>query len=88
MKEDKIIKKVYVVKYALTQGIQIFENVEVCTAVSDGTMIQVEKNYFFYKGDWYTDPNNAIREAENMRFKKIESMKKKIIKLEKMKFKI
>lgn len=77
--------KVWITKYALTQGI-IEEEVEKC----DSNMIVVEKKYpEFYHGqgrEWHLDKESAIKKAEQMRQKKINSLKRRIDKLEKMKF--
>ena len=89
MKDDIILAKVYVTKYALTKGIQIFENVRQCVSVSVDMIATADKHsQCFHKGDWYTNPNAAIKKAEEICSKKIESLKKQISKLEKMEFKI
>lgn len=89
LKNDKFIEKVYVTKYALTKGILVFKKVKHCLNISiDMISITDRYNQCFHKGEWYIDLDKAITMAENMRFKKIESMKKKITKLEKMEFKL
>lgn len=79
--------KVWITKYALTQGI-IKSEAEDC----GDRMIRVknENGYFeYYHGEgkeWHKTEESAIEKAEQMRQKKIESLKKQIQKLEKMKF--
>lgn len=76
--------KVWITKYALTKG--IFEKeVEGC---GDG-MAKESENHFptYYHGtEWHVDRQSAIEKSEEMRQKKIASLKKQIEKLERMKF--
>lgn len=76
--------KVWITKYALTRGI-LEKEVEDC---GDG-MVREKESFFpaYYHGtDWHTDKQSAVAKAEEMRKKKIASLKKQIDKLEKMKF--
>lgn len=76
--------RVWVTKYALTQG--IYER-EVRDCGDD--MIADDSTHFttyLHKGDWHTSKKDAILKADEMRKKKIESLKKKIKQLENMKF--
>lgn len=79
--------KVWITKYALTQGI-IEKEARECKGF-DG-MIQTEEKYpAYFRGegkDWHRTKESAIKRAEDMRQKKIESLKKQIKKLEEMKF--
>ncbi len=78
--------KVYVTKYALTKG--IFEmNVE--SQSEDGKSVFGKAWDQFYHGqglEWCKDKASAIARAEEMRQKKIASLKKQIKKLEAMQF--
>ena len=79
--------KVWISKYALTQG--IFETeAEICETFAD--MIKCVGEWgAFYHGEgkeWHKTKEEAIVKAEEMRLKKIESLKKQIDKLTKMKF--
>jgi len=84
--------KVWISKYALTQG--IFEKDAEDCENSRGElkgMIKYHENgftvHFHGEGnEWHRTKEEAIKKAEEMRLKKIESHKKAIIKLEKMKF--
>lgn len=85
--------KVWISKYALTTG--IFETeVERCEASSNNDNSDMVKAmegrssiYYFGEGkDWHLTRDEAIIKAEEMRFKKIESIKKQLNKLEKLKF--
>lgn len=76
--------KAWITKYALTKGI-LEKEVEDC---GDG-MVSERGRYFLacYRGtDWHTDKKSAIAKAEEMRKKKIASLKKQIENLERMKF--
>lgn len=86
MKNEKIIK-VWIVKYALTAGIKEIE-VERCDDFPD--MVREVNSRFcsFYHGkEWCLTYEEALKRAEEMRIKKIESLKKQIKKYEGMKFK-
>ena len=80
--------KVWITKYALTQGIFEIE-AEECGMGFPG-MIQTKEEYpsYYHKEgkDWHRSKESAIKRAEEMRQKKISSLKKKLEKLEKMKF--
>lgn len=79
--------KVWITKYALTKGIieadgelTSFDSVSI---LNRGLSLPT---HWFYKGDWHFDKQSAIKKAEEMRQNKIESMKKQIQKLERMRF--
>lgn len=74
--------KAYITKYALTDGI-----IEKEGRIVKDTYFDVEKYGFFSKGDYFFTKEEAIEKAEKMRLKKIESLKKQILKLEKLTFK-
>lgn len=80
--------KVWITKYALTQGIFEIE-AEECGMGFPG-MIQTKEEHPSHcheEGkDWHRSKESAIKRAEEMRQKKISSLKKKLEKLEKMKF--
>ena len=86
--------KVWITKYALTDGILEGEDFERHCALGFG-MIKSETKYFCRSknGDQYLDIGDfcftyesAIQKAEEMRQKKIASLKKQIEKLERMVF--
>ena len=79
--------KAWVTKYALTNGI----------LVRNGTHLTTEdETEYFYEGplfarwniDAFATEEKAIDRANDMRLRKIESLKKQIRKLEALKFKI
>lgn len=78
--------KVWITKYALTSGI-LEKEAEVCT----DNMISVKDTgyytVYFHGNEWHKSRESAIAKAEEMRKKKIASLKKQIEKLEKMEFK-
>lgn len=76
---------VWITKYALTQG--IFEQkAELC----EEGMIEVKAEHTtYYHGegkDWHRTKESAVKRAEEMRQKKIASLKKQIERLEEMRF--
>jgi hypothetical protein len=79
--------KVYITKYALTRGIIDEKEVEICKNIPN--MVECREAFFhdyFHKPDWHETKEEAIKRAELMKNKKIESLKKQIQKLEKIKF--
>lgn len=77
--------KVFTTRHALTLGIEEVEG-KICT-----DSMFCEKGpfgrYFYVEGrDWHRTKESAIAKAEEMRMKKIKSLKKQIEKLEKIKF--
>ena len=80
--------KVWITKYALTQGI-IEDDAEICINTDKtGNMISCGiGNYYHGEGkEWHKTKESAIKKSEEMRQKKIESLKKQIEKLERMRF--
>ena len=84
--------KAWITKYALTQGIIGVEIIDNClSADPTGNMIKIRdgniNTYYHGKGnEWHETKESAIKKAEEMRQKKIASLKKQIEKLERMKF--
>lgn len=78
--------KVYITKYALTQGI-IEKEVELNT-ISNNMVSEHKSAYHqsYHKPFWYLTKEEAIAHAEILRKRKIESLKKSITKIEKLKF--
>ncbi|MEO5366957.1 MAG: hypothetical protein H7831_11550 [Magnetococcus sp. WYHC-3] len=80
--------KIWVTKYATTQGILVYEHSNV---VSDfPTMVEVrsmhptakvEYSETFHKPDWHTDEQEAIERADKKRSAAITALEKKIKKL-------
>ncbi|MBK8191423.1 MAG: hypothetical protein IPK79_13370 [Vampirovibrionales bacterium] len=74
--------KTYVTKFALTKGIIELDNPEFYNNYVVIDDIQPMVNPV----DWFYNKPAAIARAEEMRVNKIASLKKKIAKLERMKF--
>lgn len=82
--------KVWISKYALTQGIFAVEG-ERCTSSGSPDMIQARGKGLpaFYHGegrDWHLSFDAASSRAEKMREDKLASMRKKMGKLQSLKF--
>ena len=79
--------KVWITKYALTKGV-----IEADGELTSSESVSILNRglslptHWFYKGDWHSDKQSAIKKAEEMRQKKIESLKNQIEKLEGMRF--
>ncbi len=78
--------KAYITKYALTSGITE-ETVEDCFDISE-SMVKSAQNelQYFHNGDWHRSLDDAIAKAEDMRKRKISSLKASLAKFEKMSF--
>lgn len=78
--------KFYITKYALTKGISCLD-AEPCIGFSN--MIR-SKNFMrsepYHKPDWHRTRADAIARSEEMRTKKIASLKKQLSRLEKLDF--
>lgn len=78
---------IYITQYALTKGIWkrelVKEDGRMATAKCKG-WLNGEGNFF--GNDWYTTEADARTRAEEMRRKKIDSLRKQIAKLEDMTF--
>lgn len=81
----------YITKYALTQGIVEINTDDLSEYnIDDGHLWITSQKKFpadYKAGEWYTDKSFALADTERRRTKKIESLKKQIEKLEKIKFK-
>lgn len=83
--------KVYIVKYALTRGIQVRE----AKLMSEyPSMVRVEPDpgeqfaSYYHGNEWTDDPDKAFALAEWMRDKKLKSLQKQIDRILKLKFTI
>ena len=75
--------KVWITKYALTEGIVEKE----AEKLSTGGIQTVEQYPAFYRGkDWHGTREAAVKRANEMKEIKIHSLKRQIKKLEDMKF--
>ena len=75
--------RIWVTKYAMSgKGVIPCED---ASSSHVDTMVVVG-SLFLHRGDWHTTPEAAIARAEEMRTKKIASLKKQIAKLEAMTF--
>lgn len=84
--ENRQTFKVFVTKYALTAGIEEVE-VEACEGSSG--MVKGPSVFEYYHGEgreWHRTRESAVKKAEDMRARKLESLNKQIAKLEKFKF--
>ena len=81
--------KVWITKYALTEGILEAE-AEVCTTDPPGRMISVKGNptaYYHGKGrDWHTDKESAVNRACAMLNAKLRSLDKQRTRLLNLRF--
>ena len=84
-----MIQKVFISKYALTSGIQ---EAEMYVTLNDTHFKKKCYGKFkgfsqgFYNDDFHLTKEDALKDAEKRRKKKVESLKKQIEKLENMSF--
>ena len=86
--------KVWITKYALTQGVEEIDSNQVKEfEMTDTGYLCFRRNgkysyttELYSQKEWHQTKEFAIKKAEEMRQKKIESLKKQIKKLEEMRF--
>lgn len=80
--------KIYVTKYALTEGIEVYDRKEPSNARDELIAVVNSKGMvsYFHGKDWHLTQSEAQDRAEKMRVAKIASLRKSIDKLEKMTF--
>lgn len=78
--------KVWITKYALTIGIEVFDGVvhENEDMVAYGNVGYGDQ--YAHGKDWHRSYEEAVERAEEMRVQKIKSLRKSIAKLEKLSF--
>lgn len=84
---------IYVTKYCLTSSIfkidaQIKENMHFKKGISAYGNLPNSSSTGFYNNDFHLTEEEALKDADNRRIRKIESLKKQITKLEKKQIKI
>ena len=86
---ERQTKRVWVTKYALANGI-LQHNVEVCDpeTSSNGMVrgLDLSMLTYFFKSDYRNTREEAVARAHKMRIKEIQSLKRRIKKLESMTF--
>lgn len=85
----RIIPKVWITKYALTQGVYVVENAELCGDTNK--MIAYRPGEYLqhvHKPHWHETEAEALKHAENMRKQRLASLKKQIEKLKSKKIKV
>ena len=89
MKKTQKKIRVWITKYALTQGVYESE-VELCGDVDpSGNMVKGSSVFDIYRGrgrEWHDTKDGAVAYADRMRRKKIELLKGHISRLEAMRF--
>lgn len=75
--------KVWITKYALTQGII---ETEAERSKNHEDMIDTGKFGYYHGSDWHTTEEDAIKKAEEMKIRKIISLEKQINKIKELKF--
>lgn len=76
--------KVFITKYALTTGIKEIEADIIRSRFEDREYLC---SYFRIGENAFTDKSEALKKAEEMKIRKIASLRKQIEKLEKLSFK-
>ena len=95
MKKEVPTYTVYVTQYALTKGIQEKEvwlcgNDVQCSDVNQCVMVNVVlgsfSNEFYHKPHWHVTKEDAIKQANAMKARKVQSLNKQIAKINALKF--
>lgn len=87
IKENPVLPKVWITKYALTQGVFTLTNVERCDSINPD-MITGKGMGCYHKNEWHTNEADALARAEMMRRNKIAALRKQAAKLEKLEFRV
>jgi hypothetical protein len=80
--------KIYVTKYALTKGIQVYD----ATSFNDEPkMVRVDGadgtyREYFHKPDWHETRLEAIEHAQKMKLAKIKNLEKQLAKIKALEF--
>lgn len=88
MTKDYPIIDAWVTKYALTSGIYKIRG-RICNDVSEDMIKQLEPvsvSTYFHGKDWHRSKEEAVKHANEMVKKKVDSLKKQLKKYEEMKF--
>lgn len=81
--------KVFITKYALTEGIKEIEADIIRSRFEDEEYVRDGLYSCFCIGEnAFTDKSEALKKAEEMKIRKIASLRKQIEKLEKLSFKV
>lgn len=81
-------KKIYITKYALTQGILVYPGEIINHAPKDYAVVYMgpNKRTLFHGKDYHLSKKKAIARAEELKANKLTSLYKAARKLESMKF--
>lgn len=81
--------KVFITKYALTKGIkEIDADIIRSRFENEEYVIDDSYSYFRIGTNAFTDKSEALKKAEEMKIRKIASLRKQMEKLEKLSFKV
>lgn len=81
--------KVFITKYALTNGIHEIDDAKHCTNISVNMIAHKNSaghTQCFHKPDWHETLHEAFTRAEAMRVSRLVSLRKSVAKLEKLTF--
>lgn len=81
--------KVFITKYALTAGVKEIET-DIIRDRFENEEYVIDDSYSYFRigTNAFTDKSEALKKAEEMRIRKIASLRKQIEKLEKLSFKV
>lgn len=80
------MKTVWITKYALTTGIFTAETEDINSIDGSVNVKEGNRRMLYFEGNWSITKEGATVQAEQMRNKKLISLKKQIKKFEKIKF--
>lgn len=81
--------KVFITKYALTAGVKEIET-DIIRDRFENEEYVIDDSYSYFRigTNAFTDKSEALKKAEEMKIRKIASLRKQIEKLEKLSFKV
>jgi hypothetical protein len=82
-----VILEIWSTKYALTKGIVHYQQAEQSREFPTMVGIKGEcMDSYLHAGDWHTTRKAAVKKAEEMRLRKIASLRKALAKMERLRF--
>jgi hypothetical protein len=74
--------RVYVTKYALTEGVRVVD-AEITTTSATMICYRIGDNYddYAHAGDWFTNAEEAAQQVQKLREKQVASLQKRLDKM-------
>ena len=84
----KIVDRIYVTKWALTQGILTYQNAKVTEGKAHVRFKSFKGTTVFENGDWYLSEAAAIDHCKTLRARRLRNLQEQIEQLAEMEFRV